>query len=182
MLSFDEKYCLDTFRALLGVDSTTGQYEMIEDALCEILDGMGYPYKRTRKGGVIVDLGGEGDALVVTAHLDDIGLMVRHVNSDGTLNIADGWMVRSGDNADSTDWRWRDERVSSCQSHHYAQISPCNLHEQEYQGEHKVWSDTIKSDNDATHSHTCLACNGDANIQNHNIAASWTWANSLLLP
>ncbi|MBR4661571.1 MAG: hypothetical protein IKO92_02430, partial [Clostridia bacterium] len=87
MLSFDEKYCLDTFRALLGVDSTTGQYEMIENALCAILDGMGYPYRRTRKGGVIADLGGEGDALVVTAHLDDIGLMVRHVNSDGTLNV-----------------------------------------------------------------------------------------------
>ena len=87
MLSFDEKYCLDTFRTLLGVDSTTGQYEMIENALCAILDGMGYPYRRTRKGGVIADLGGEGDALVVTAHLDDIGLMVRHVNSDGTLNV-----------------------------------------------------------------------------------------------
>ncbi|MBQ6021830.1 MAG: hypothetical protein IJL25_02745 [Clostridia bacterium] len=33
---------------------------------------------------MIADAGGEGDALAVTAHLDDIGLMVRHVNADGT--------------------------------------------------------------------------------------------------
>ena len=87
MLKFDEKYCLETFEKLLGVDSTTGQYEAIERELCAILDGMGYPYDRKRKGGVIADLGGEGDALVVTAHLDDIGLMVRHINADGTLNV-----------------------------------------------------------------------------------------------
>ena len=36
---------------------------------------------------MIADLGGEGNALVVTAHLDDIGLMVRKINADGTLNL-----------------------------------------------------------------------------------------------
>ena len=33
------------------------------------------------------DLGGEGNPLVITAHLDDIGLMVRRINTDGTLNV-----------------------------------------------------------------------------------------------
>ena len=42
-----------------------------------------FPYYLTHKGGVIADLGGEGNTLCVTAHLDDIGLMVRHVNADG---------------------------------------------------------------------------------------------------
>ena len=41
----------------------------------------------THKGGLIVDLGGEGNPLVVTAHLDDIGLMVRHINNDGTIKV-----------------------------------------------------------------------------------------------
>ena len=41
----------------------------------------------THKGGVIADLGGEGNDLVITAHLDDIGLMVRRINADGTLNV-----------------------------------------------------------------------------------------------
>ena len=87
MYAFDESYCLDAFQQLLAVDSTTGQYREIEDLLCEMLDGLGCAYQRTHKGGVIADLGGEGHALCVTAHVDDIGLMVRHVNADGTLNV-----------------------------------------------------------------------------------------------
>ena len=87
MIPFDENYCLDAFRRLLAVDSTTGQYEEIQKLLCAMLEELGYPYTLVRKGGVIADLGGEGNALCVTAHLDDIGLMVRHVNRDGTLNV-----------------------------------------------------------------------------------------------
>ena len=84
---FDERYCLDTFGRLLEADSTTGQYEAVQKRLCEILDELGCQYMQLHKGGVIADLGGEGDTLVVTAHLDDIGLMVRHLNTDGTLNV-----------------------------------------------------------------------------------------------
>ena len=84
---FDEKYCLSVFERLLAADSTTGQYEEVQQVLCDILEEQGYPYQLTHKGGVIADLGGEGNPLVVTAHLDDIGLMVRHVNADGTLNV-----------------------------------------------------------------------------------------------
>ena len=87
MIAFDESYCLSCFERLLSADSTTGQYEEVQNLLCGLLDELGYPYHKTRKGGVIADLGGEGEALCVTAHLDDIGLMVRHVNADGTLNV-----------------------------------------------------------------------------------------------
>lgn len=87
MKAFDERYCLETFRRLLAVDSTTGQYEQIQELLCSMLDELGFPYTLTHKGGVIAELGGEGNPLAVTAHLDDIGLMLRHVNADGTLNV-----------------------------------------------------------------------------------------------
>ena len=87
MRAFDEKYCLDTFEKLLSVDSTTGFYEESQRQLCAMLDELGYPYETVRKGGVIANLGGEGNALCITAHLDDIGLMVRHLNADGTLNV-----------------------------------------------------------------------------------------------
>ncbi|MBR6006823.1 MAG: peptidase M42, partial [Clostridia bacterium] len=87
MFNFDENYCIETFEKLLAVDSTTGQYEQIEDLLAGMLMKMNYPFMRTHKGGIITELGGEGDPLVVTAHLDDIGLMVRHINADGTLNV-----------------------------------------------------------------------------------------------
>ncbi len=87
MSFFDEEYTLDTFRALLAVDSTTGQYREIQEKTAGLIREAGYEPVFTRKGGVLADLGGGGDTLVVTAHLDDIGLMVRHINTDGTLNV-----------------------------------------------------------------------------------------------
>ncbi len=87
MYHFDETRCLDWFRQMIAIDSTTSQFREIQDWLCGKLDEMGFAYHVTRKGGVIVGLGGEGRPLCVTAHLDDIGLMVRRVNPDGTLNV-----------------------------------------------------------------------------------------------
>ncbi len=86
-MAFDEKYCLDVLEKLLAIDSTTGQYVQIEECVTKMVEKMGYSCLHTHKGGLICDLGGEGDPLLVTAHLDDIGLMVRHINADGTLNV-----------------------------------------------------------------------------------------------
>ncbi|MBQ9324198.1 MAG: M42 family metallopeptidase [Clostridia bacterium] len=87
MTHFEEKYVIDSFRTLLGMDSTTGQFREVQDWIVEEVKRLGFVPQVTHKGGVIVDLGGEGDPLVVTAHLDDIGLMVRKINADGTLNV-----------------------------------------------------------------------------------------------
>lgn len=87
MSFFDESYTLETFRALLAVDSTTGQYRAIQEKSAELIRALGFEPSFTHKGGVLADLGGEGDPLVLTAHLDDIGLMVRRINPDGTLNV-----------------------------------------------------------------------------------------------
>ena len=87
---FNQDRCIDYFKRLLDVDSTTGQYEEIQKLLCGMLDEMGVTYRTIRKGGVIAEIEGqsqEDGAICVTAHLDDIGLMVRHVNADGTLNV-----------------------------------------------------------------------------------------------
>ena len=84
---FDERYVLDTFQALLAIDSTTGQFRAIQDWVEAEVRRLGYTPVTTHKGGVIVDLGGTGEPLVITAHLDDIGLMVRRINADGTLNV-----------------------------------------------------------------------------------------------
>ena len=84
---FNAERCLDTFRKLLAVDSTTGQYQAVEAWTAEEIRRIGFEPVLTHKGGVLADLGGEGDPLAVTAHLDDIGLMVRHINGDGTLNV-----------------------------------------------------------------------------------------------
>lgn len=87
MKAFDSEYCIEAFKKLLDIDSTTGQYVEIQALVKDICEGLGFSCYETHKGGLIADLGGEGNALVVTAHLDDIGLMVRSINKDGTLNV-----------------------------------------------------------------------------------------------
>lgn len=87
MFELNETTWLETFQALLAIDSTTGCCRDIEDYLARTIEGLGFRVIRPHKGGVIADLGGEGDTLCVTAHVDDIGLMVRRINADGTLNV-----------------------------------------------------------------------------------------------
>lgn len=87
MFEFDEAYYLEQLKKLLAIDSTTGQFREIQDYLGQEAAALGYPCQETHKGGLIADLGGEGNSLVVTAHADDIGLMVRSVNEDGTLKV-----------------------------------------------------------------------------------------------
>ncbi len=83
----DERFCLETLQRLLETDSTTGQHAQIEALVSGMLAEMGLPVYQLHKGGLISEIGGEGRPLVVTAHLDTIGLMVRHLNADGTLNV-----------------------------------------------------------------------------------------------
>lgn len=87
MFALDEQYCMEQFQNLLRIDSTTGLFREVQAYLIGEIERLGFPVTVTHKGGVIADLGGEGNTLVVTAHVDDIGLMVRRVNPDGTLNV-----------------------------------------------------------------------------------------------
>ena len=87
MNTFDEKYLTDTCKSLLAIDSTTGQFREIQNWVIGEIERLGFSYTVTHKGGVLADLGGDGNALAIAAHLDDIGLMVRHINADGTLNV-----------------------------------------------------------------------------------------------
>lgn len=86
-MMFDRTYFLEQFKNLLKIDSTTGQQSSIQDYVANEMQALGCKVSFCRKGGVIGELGGEGSPLVVAAHLDDIGLMVRHINADGTLNV-----------------------------------------------------------------------------------------------
>ena len=83
----DETFCLQKFEEMLAIDSTTSQFREIQNWLCREFDELGFKYTVTRKGGVVAELGGEGNPLAVTAHVDDIGLMVRKINLDGSLNV-----------------------------------------------------------------------------------------------
>ncbi len=78
---------LSTLSELLSIDSTTGHYEEIQDYVLAFCKKHRFPVTTLRKGGVIAEVGGKGNPLVITVHMDDIGLMVRHINPDGTLKV-----------------------------------------------------------------------------------------------
>ena len=78
---------LNDLRDLLAVDSTTGFSGPLDEVLMDKCRAMGFAPRRLNKGGVRVDLGGEGRPLFITAHGDDIGLMVRRILPDGTLEV-----------------------------------------------------------------------------------------------
>ena len=84
---FDKNYTLEVLKELIDIDSTTSKCDNIEAFVAEKLRSFGYKPTLTHKGGIILDLGSDGNPLVVTAHMDDIGLMVRHINNDGTLKV-----------------------------------------------------------------------------------------------
>lgn len=86
-IPFDEKYFLQILRELIDIPSPTGFNNLIETKIISILDELGYEYEHPHKGGVIANLGGSTNPIVVTSHLDTLGLMVRHINNDGTLKV-----------------------------------------------------------------------------------------------
>ena len=87
-----EKYAqlaLENTVRLLGIDSPSGYTENVAKYVQEQFAQMGYDAKITRKGGVLIDLGGEDtqDALLLEAHTDTLGGMVAQIKGNGRLRI-----------------------------------------------------------------------------------------------
>ena len=74
---------------LLAIDSPTGYTRDAADFVLREFEALGFPAKRTVKGGVLVDLGGADatDALLLEAHADTLGGMVAEIKGNGRLRI-----------------------------------------------------------------------------------------------
>ncbi|WP_026517187.1 M42 family metallopeptidase [Butyrivibrio sp. MC2021] len=83
----NEERFLKELEAELAIDSVTGQYHQLQDYLDKEIKALGFKTWTLNKGGLMVEIGGEGNPLLITAHGDTIGLMVRHINSDGTIKV-----------------------------------------------------------------------------------------------
>ena len=79
-----EKTC-----ALLNIDSPSGFAEDAVSWLEAEFSALGFASRRTRKDGLIVDLGGaDGEnALLLEAHCDTLGAMVAEVKGSGRLRV-----------------------------------------------------------------------------------------------
>ena len=82
-------YIMDAAVRLLAVDSPTGYTEEAADWIMKEFESLGYAPVKTVKGGVCVDLGGKDDkdGLLLEAHTDTLGGMVKTVKGSGRLEL-----------------------------------------------------------------------------------------------
>ncbi|MBO4989906.1 MAG: M42 family metallopeptidase [Clostridia bacterium] len=73
---------------LLSIDSPTGYTEEAASFVKEAFQKLGFPAKRTGKGGVLVELPGEGEGVLLEAHLDTLGGIVSEIKGNGRLKIS----------------------------------------------------------------------------------------------
>ena len=82
-------YAVDQATALLAVDSPSGYTEKAAEHVLNAFTALGFEASITKKGGVLVDLGGRDadNALLLEAHTDTLGAMVAEVKSNGRLRV-----------------------------------------------------------------------------------------------
>lgn len=82
-------YIIEKTCALLAIDSPSGYTEEAIAWTDEAFASLGFATRRTVKGGLLVDLGGEdGDnAVLLEAHCDTLGGMVSRIKADGRLTL-----------------------------------------------------------------------------------------------
>lgn len=76
-----------TLFELMSIDSPTGYTDRAADYVIGELKSLGYKPEKTLKGGVLCCLGGEGDPMIFSAHIDTLGGMVCEVKSNGRLKL-----------------------------------------------------------------------------------------------
>lgn len=81
-------YMTSQLEALMGIDSPSGYTKHVQDYLVKELVALGYQPEVLHKGGVICNLGGTGDAIMLAAHVDTLGAVVSTIKPDGRLTVS----------------------------------------------------------------------------------------------
>lgn len=86
---FEKEKTLDYLVDLLKINSPTGYTKNVIDFLENKIENLGYQTERSPKGNLIVSVEGKDRVITrgLSAHVDTLGLMVRSINSDGTLSL-----------------------------------------------------------------------------------------------
>jgi putative aminopeptidase FrvX len=72
---------------LCKIPSPSGFTKSVITALMKEISQFGYKTKETNKGSLLVELGGNGNPLILAAHVDTLGGMVRAVKSNGRIRL-----------------------------------------------------------------------------------------------
>jgi putative aminopeptidase FrvX len=80
-------YAIQQILALCKTPSPSGFTKLATKYLVDELISMGFEPTMSRKGSVLCTLGGEGRPLVLAAHVDTLGAMVRAIKGNGRLRF-----------------------------------------------------------------------------------------------
>ena len=87
---------------LTSIPSPSSFTTKVTDYLLSELSSLGYSPERSNKGNVFVTLGGSGSPLVLEAHVDTLGAMVRSIKENGRLRPTTigghQWSTADGEN------------------------------------------------------------------------------------
>lgn len=134
-------YAVGQIINLCNTPSPSGFTKKVESYLFEEFNKMGYKSYSTNKGSVVVDLGGEGNGLLLAAHVDTLGAMVRAIKNNGRIRIT---------------------KVGSYPEN-YIETENCTIHTRTG----KEYSGTIQLENPAVHVHKDISgiIRDDSNIE-----------------
>ena len=95
-------FITNQLKALTSIPSPSGFTKEVAQYLVSTLEEMGFTPERSRKGNVCVTIGGEGSPLILAAHVDTLGAMVRSIKSNGRLRPTTlgghQWCTADGEN------------------------------------------------------------------------------------
>ena len=95
-------YITDRLTELTAIPSPTGYTRHATDYLVRTLTDMGLAPEVYNKGNVLVELGGQGNPLVLASHVDTLGAMVRAIKDNGRLRPTTlgghQWRTADGEN------------------------------------------------------------------------------------
>lgn len=80
-------YMMDQLKKLIHIDSPSGFTRGIIQYTMGQFKNLGYEPYETNKGCIVCDLGGEGNPLILSAHIDTLGGMVAEIKKNGRLRI-----------------------------------------------------------------------------------------------
>lgn len=81
------EYLLDQVKKLMAIHSPSGMTKEAAAYTKKEFENLGYEASFTKKGCVLVCLGGEGSPVVLSAHLDTLGAMVAEIKANGRLRL-----------------------------------------------------------------------------------------------
>ncbi len=78
---------LDWLQKLMSVPGLSGHEDRVRHAIATELDAMGVGHRTDRLGNLVAEFSGDGPKVMLFTHMDQLGFVVRRIDSDGFLRL-----------------------------------------------------------------------------------------------